>query len=73
MPAFNRIYPDRAIAIYSRKQAEMLVKYHHHGVCVEGCQGVRLTLEWLPVEAHTDPFVLTVVFHFPGKHPRAAG
>ena len=30
-----------------------------------------LTYEWMPVEEHTGPFVLTVVFHHTEKHPRA--
>jgi hypothetical protein len=28
-----------------------------------------LTYEWLPLEQHTGPFVLTVVFHHAEKHP----
>ena len=68
---FNQIYPDRAIAICTRDQVEQLVNYDHHAVNVNGRMGVMLTYEWMPVEEHTGPFVLTVVFHYAEKHPRA--
>jgi hypothetical protein len=70
---FNQIYPDRAIAICTREQAEQLVNYDHHVVSVHERAGVMLTSEWLPVEEHTGPFVLTVVFHHTEKHPHAPG
>ena len=68
---FNQLYPDQAVAICTREQAEQLVKYDHHAVNVKGRMGVMLTYEWLPVEEHTGPFALTVVFHHAEKHPRA--
>lgn len=68
---FNQIYPSQAIAICSQEQAEQLVGYDHHVVHVDGRPGVLLTYEWMPVEEHTGPFVLTVVFHHAEKHPRA--
>jgi len=68
---FNQIYPNQAIAICNREQAEQLVNYDHHMVNVNGRPGVMLTYEWMPVEEHAGPFVLTVVFQHTEKHPRA--
>jgi hypothetical protein len=73
MPAFNQIYPDQAAAICTREQAEQLVNYDHHVVLVSGRPGVLLTAEWMPVEEHVGPFVLTVVFRHAEKHPPAPG
>ena len=67
----NQIYPNQAIAICTREQAEQLVLYDHHVIYVDGRPGVMLTYEWMPVEEHTGPFVLTVVFQHVEKHPRA--
>jgi hypothetical protein len=47
------------------------MNYDHHAVKVNGQLGVMLTYEWLPLEEHAGPFVLTVVFHHAGQHPRA--
>ena len=69
--SFNQIYPNQAVAVCTRTQAEQLVKYDHHVVAVNGRPGVMLTYEWMPVEEHTGPFVLTVIFHHAEKHPRA--
>ena len=68
---YNQIYPNQAVAVCSREQAEQLVKYDHHVVLVNDRPGVMLTYEWMPVEEHMGPFVLTVVFHHVEKHPRA--
>ena len=68
---FNQIYPDQAIALCSREQAVQLVEYDHHRVNVFDKAGVLLTYEWMPLEEHTGPFILTVVFHFAEKHPPA--
>ena len=68
---FNQIYPGQAIAICTREQAEQLMNYDHHVVSVNGRAGVMLTYEWMPLEEHTGPFVLTVVFHHAEKHPPA--
>ncbi len=68
---FHQIYPNQAVAICTREQARQLVNYDHHVVDVDSRPGVLLTYEWMPVEKHTGPFVLTVVFHHPEKHPRA--
>ncbi len=68
---FNQIYPDQAIALCSREQATQLVEYDHHSVTVFDKSGVLLTYEWMPLEDHTGPFILTVVFHFAEKHPPA--
>ena len=68
---FNQIYPDQAIAICTREQAEQLANYDHHVVNVNGRPGVMLTYEWMPLEEHRGPFVLTVVFHHAEKHPPA--
>lgn len=69
----NQIYPDQAIAICTREQAQQLVDYDHHVVDVNGQAGVMLTYGWMPVEEQAGPFVLTVVFHHAAKHPRAPG
>ena len=68
---FNQIYPNQAIAICTREQAEQLVNFDHHVVHVNDRPGVLLAHEWMPVQEHTGPFVLTVVFHHAEKHPRA--
>ena len=68
---FNQIYPGQAIAICTREQAERLMNYDHHVVIVNGRAGVMLTYDWMPLEEHTGPFVLTVVFHHVEKHPPA--
>ena len=68
---FNQIYPDQAVAICTREQAAQLVDYDHHRVNIENRPGVLLTYEWMPLEEHTGPFVLTVVFHHAEKHPPA--
>ena len=67
----NQLYPNQAIAICTREQARQLVDYDHHVVHVNGRPGVMLTYEWMPVEEHAGPFVVTVVFHHVEKHPRA--
>lgn len=69
--SFNQIHPNQAIAICTREQAQQLVNYDHHVVQVNGRSGVMLTYEWMPVEEHSGPFVLTVVFHYAEKHPPA--
>lgn len=69
--SFNQIYPNQAVAICTRAQAEQLVKYDHHVVEVNSRAGVMLTYEWMPIEEHAGPFILTVVFHHAEKHPRA--
>lgn len=68
---FNQIYPDQAVAICTREKAEKLVQFDHHRVNVENRPGVMLTHEWMPLEEHTGPIVLTVVFHHAEKHPPA--
>lgn len=68
---FNQISPNQAVAICTREQAEQLVVYDHHIVRVDDRPGVMLTYEWMPLEEHSGPFVLTVVFHHVEKHPRA--
>ena len=69
---FNQIQPGQAVAVCSRAQAEQLVSYDQHVVRVNGRAGVLLTSAWMPVEEHTGPFLLTVVFHSTEKHPPAA-
>ena len=68
---FNRIYPNQAIALCTREQAEQLVDFDHHVINVNSRVGLMLTYEWMPIEEHAGPFVLTVVFHHAEKHPRA--
>ena len=68
---FNRINPDQAVAVCTREQAEQLVNYDHHVVDLDGRKGVMLTSEWMPVNEHPGPFLLTVVFHYVAGHPNA--
>jgi hypothetical protein len=69
--SFHQIHPNQAVAICTRAQAEALVNYDHHTARVGGRLGVMLTYEWMPLEEHAGPFVLTVVFHYAEKHPPA--
>jgi hypothetical protein len=69
--SFYQIHPNQAVAICTREQAETLANYDHHTVRVNGRPGVMLIYEWMPLEEHTGPFVLTVVFHYAEKHPSA--
>ena len=69
--SFNRIQPDQAVALCTREQAQQLTGYDHHVVQVDGRDGVMLTYEWMPVEEHSGPFVLTVVFRHVHGHPTA--
>lgn len=72
MPRWNnQIQPHQATSICTREQAEQLARYDHHVVNVNDRPGVMLTYEWMPVEENTGPFVLTVVFQYAEKHPRA--
>lgn len=66
---FNQINPDQAIAICTRIQAEQLAGYDHHIVYISERAGILLTSEWMPINEHIAPFVLTVVFHNVEDHP----
>lgn len=70
-PTFNQIHPNQATAICKQVQAEQLINYDHHRVIVLEKMGVLLTYEWMPIEEHIGPFVLTVVFHHADAHPPA--
>lgn len=70
-PNFNQINPNQATAICTRAQAEQLIQYDHLQVTVLGKEGVLLTAEWMPIEEHIGPFVLTIVFHHADSHPPA--
>ena len=67
----NQLYPDQAIAICTREQAKQLVDFDHHTVRINGRLGVMLTYEWMPLEKHSPPFLLTVVFRYADRHPAA--
>ncbi len=69
--SFHPIPAHQAVAICTREQAEELVNYDHHVVRVNERNGVMLTGAWMPVQEHAGPFILTVVFHYADKHPRA--
>jgi len=69
--SFNKVHPSQAIAICSREQAEQLADYDRHRVLLDGKAAVLLTSEWLPLEEHHGPFVLTVIFHHADGHPPA--
>lgn len=64
-------FNHQAVAICSREQAEQLANYDHQRVNVLGEAGVLLTSEWMPLEEHAGPFLLTVVFHYAQSHPPA--
>jgi len=68
---FNQIQPDQAIAICSREHAEQMAAYDHYQVTVAGRIAVLLTQEWLPLESHSGPFILTVIFHHVEEQPPA--
>jgi hypothetical protein len=68
---FNQLNPNQATALCTRAQAEQLANYDHHRVTVLEREAVLLTYEWLPVEEHVVPLVLTVVFHHADAHPPA--
>jgi hypothetical protein len=67
----NQIHPDQAIALCTREQAQQLVGFDHHTVRIHNRLGVMLTYEWIPLEEHAPPFVLTVVFRHADSHPSA--
>ena len=67
----NQLHPDQAVAICTRQQAETLVDFDHHAVIINGHAGVMLTSEWMPLEEHAPPFLLTVIFHYADRHPAA--
>jgi hypothetical protein len=69
--SFNQIYPNQAVAICTREQAQQLVNYDHHMLEVSGRLGVMLTYGWIPIKEHASPFVLTAVFRHAEEHPRA--
>jgi hypothetical protein len=69
--SFNQVHPHQAIAVCTPEQAKELVSYDHHTVLVQDRLGVLLTSAWMPIEAHAGPFVLTVVFQYADRHPRA--
>lgn len=66
---FNRIQPDQAVAICTREQALQLAEYDHRRVLISGQAGLLLTKEWLPLEEHGGPYILTVIFHHVEDHP----
>jgi hypothetical protein len=67
----NQIQPGQAVAICTREQAGQLAGYDHHRVLISGRAGLLLTREWLPLEEHVGPFLLTVVFYQVENHPSA--
>ncbi len=67
----NQMYPDQAVAICTHEQARQLVDFDHHTVRISGRLGVMLTNEWMPLEEHAPPFLLTVVFRYADSHPFA--
>jgi hypothetical protein len=68
---FNQIQPDQAVAICSAEHAAQLAEFDGYQVTVAGRIGVLRTREWLPLESHTGPFILTVVFHHVEMQPPA--
>lgn len=72
-PQFEDRYPDSLVAECNRAQAEQLVNFDHHGLCVQGRWGVMLTYHWMerPIEKAQEPLLLKVVFHYADAHPPA--
>ncbi len=67
----NQLQPDQAVAICTREQAKQLADFDHHTVRINDQLGVMLTHQWMPLEEHAPPFVLTVVFRYADRHPAA--
>ncbi len=67
----NQLQPDQAVAVCTREQAEQLADFDHHTVRINDQLGVMLTHQWMPLEEHAPPFVLTVVFRYADRHPAA--
>ncbi len=68
---FNQISPDQAVAVCTREQAGQLANHDRHRIYISDRAGILLTHEWMPIEEHVGPFVLTVVFHHAETHPPA--
>ncbi len=67
----NQINPDQAVAICTREQALQLAGYDRHRTTISGHIGLLLTSDWLPIEEHAGPFIVTVVFHHVEDQPSA--
>ena len=67
----NQLQPDQAVAVCTREQAEQLADFDHHTVRINDQLGVMLTHQWMPLEEHAPPFLLTVVFRHADSHPSA--
>ncbi len=67
----NQLYPDQAVAICAREQAEQLADFDHHVIRINDRPGVMLTYAWMPLEERSPPFLLTVVFWYADRHPAA--
>ncbi len=57
-----------AEAVCTREQAEVLVRYDHHRVQVEGRWGILITYPWIPLEETPEPLVAKVLFNPAPKH-----
>ena len=72
-PQVEDRYPDTLVAECNREQAEQLINFDHHGLCVRGRWGVMLTYHWMerPIREALEPLLLKVVFHYADAHPPA--
>jgi len=67
-------YPDeRWTGTCSRADAELLLRYHHHVVWIDGRPALLLTYSWAAdgLGAQPEPLVFAVSFTYPRGHPAA--
>lgn len=66
---------ERWVAWCSRQQAEVLIRYDHHQVQVQGRPALLLTYLWMmdltPLDEMAEPLLLTVDLTYPENHPVA--
>ncbi len=62
--------PDafEAVAVCTRAQAEILVRYDHHRVKVGSRWGIMITYPWMPLEEAEQPLRVKVIFNPAPKH-----
>ena len=58
----------QAVAVCTRAQAEILVRFDHHRVKVANRWGIMITYPWMPLEETQEPLLVTVIFNPAPKH-----
>lgn len=58
----------QAVAVCTRAQAEILVRYDHHRVKVGSRWGIMITYPWMPLEEAQEPLQVRVIFNPAPKH-----